>query len=612
MNRRRTREVTIGGVVIGGDRPIAIQSMTTADTNDVDKSVRQVAELARAGSEIVRLTVPSIKAADSLRAIRERLRAEGIDVPLVADVHYTPNAALASAEFVEKVRINPGNYADRPGRTGGESSFEEGRARVEERFGPLVRKLKEKDRALRIGVNHGSLSERITSRYGDNPEGMVESALEYIAVCERLGFRNVVVSLKSSIPAVTVAANRLFAEKVDREGGGRYPLHLGVTEAGAGEEGRVRSASGIGALLLEGIGDTIRVSLTENPVREIPAAREILEIGGRLRDERDDREARSDAAPFSREIGRVAVGSVPVGGGAPLAILASGVGETGGEGADILYAASPEETERLAGDGRPVVLGAVDLAEALARCRNRPDGLLFTFPGERGNRWEETDRLIARSGAIPFPVLQAESRESVAPMLGELLEELPRSLAGGAVIAASYGPPADLAPALEAALGERRLDWPQFFLQAGDRALLEETIALSPPLLDGLGQLLFVRGEGGGPVAREILQGTRRRITRVEYISCPSCGRTLFDLEDVTGRIRNKTSHLKDIRIAVMGCIVNGPGEMADADFGYVGSGPGLIDLYVGQERVEKSIPEGEAVDRLVALIRSRGKWIDS
>lgn len=602
MKRRLTREVRIGGVAVGGANPIVVQSMTTADTNDVEASVREVLALALAGSEIVRLTVPSIRAADSLREIHARVRAEGVTVPLVADIHYTPNAALAAAEFVEKVRVNPGNFADRPGRSRPGEPFAEGRARVADTFGPLVLKLKEKGAALRIGVNHGSLSERITAEHGDSPEGMVRSALEYIEICERLGYRDIVVSLKSSIPAVTVAANRLFAETVDRTGG-RYPLHVGVTEAGSGDEGRIRSASGIGTLLTEGLGDTIRVSLTENPVREVPAAREILAVAESIRDAR----AGGVAASPERETRSVAIGPLEVGPGAPMAVFAGSGGEEGALPPDAIVVAS-SEADRTTGGALIVVVPRPE--EAMKPSARAPHAVLFPFPGDGETDWAAAD-LFFEGGPAPIVALEAEAGDRIGPMVDALVRALPRAAARGLVIAAPRGPAADLAPALEAELAGRGLPWPQLLVDGGEGTTLEATIRLSPPLLAGVGHALYVAGDRGASVAWDILQGSRRRITRVEYISCPSCGRTLFDLEEVTGRIRTRTSHLKDVKIAIMGCIVNGPGEMADADFGYVGSGPAKIDLYVGAERVEKSVPETEAVDRLVALIRSRGRWID-
>jgi len=612
MKRRATREVRIGRVVIGGERAIAIQSMTTTDPCDVEASARQAEAIARAGAAIVRLTVPSVKAAEALGPIRDLLRSRGINAPLVADVHYTPNAALTAADFVEKVRINPGNFADRRERARPGESFEEGRARVADLFGPLVERLKERDGALRIGVNHGSLSERITARFGDSPEGMVESALEYIEVCERLGYDRIVVSLKSSIPAVTVAANRLFAARVDASGG-RYPLHIGVTEAGSGDEGQVRSAAGIGALLQEGLGDTIRVSLTEDPVKEIPAARTILEIATRVREERVD-----DAPPAGegqRQVAPIRIGGVTVGGAAPVAV--AGVVGDAGEPPDLLVVGAAEQDRTIeVGDapeaGTPLISETHRPDVMLPSTGPHPQSVLFSFPGEDID-WERADRAMADAAAVPIAALDGESAAAVDAHLGRLVATLPRSAAGGAVVAAPRGDPADLVPALEQSLAARGLDWPVLIIADGARGVLETTIALAPPLLDGLGHALYVRGAGkrGASIAWDILQGTRRRITRVEYISCPSCGRTLFDLEEVTARIRTRTSHLKDVKIAIMGCIVNGPGEMADADFGYVGSGPGKIDLYVGSERVEKSIVETEAVDRLVDLIRSHGRWID-
>lgn len=610
MNRRAAREVRIGEVAIGGRNPIAIQSMTTTDTNNVPASVRQTIELARAGAAIVRLTVPSVRAAESLRRIHREVREAGIRTPLVADIHYTPNAAMAAADFVEKVRINPGNFADRPDRMRPGETFEEGASRVAELFGPLVLRLKERGAALRIGVNHGSLSERITARYGDTPEGMVESALEYIAVCERMGFDRIVVSLKSSIPAVTVAANRLFAAKTDAAGG-RYPLHLGVTEAGSGEEGRVRSAAGIGALLSEGLGDTIRVSLSEDPLREIPAAREILETAERAREAREG--TLSPLGVARRGTMPLAIGERRVGGEEPLAVLAGPeCVPDGTEPPDLHLVSSPAEVAAAGEGGKPIVLDAHRPIEALRACAGKkPRALLFAFPSHESIDWEAADRLLAVDRIIPVAALRAERAEEIGPLVDRLRSALPRALEGGALIGAPFGPAADLAPALERALSERELGWPQFLLLEAERGIIENAVALAPPLLDSIGDLLVARGLCGLRSAWEILQGTRRRITRVEYISCPSCGRTLFDLEEATARVRERTSHLKNVKIAIMGCIVNGPGEMADADVGYVGSGPGRVDLYIGPRRIEKSVPESEAVDRLIDLIRALGRWTD-
>jgi len=605
MNRRQTREVRIGAVAIGADHPIAIQSMTTADTNDVNASTEEAARIAAAGAEIVRLTVPSLSAAEALRQIHSRLRERGIDVPLVADIHYTPNAALLAAEIVEKVRINPGNFADRRERLRAGEGFADGAARVAELFGPLVEKLKARGGALRIGVNHGSLSERMTARYGDTPEGMVRSAIEYIEVCERLGFRSVVVSLKSSIPAVTVRANRLFARIVD-ERGGRYPLHVGVTEAGMGGEGRIRSAAGIGALLAEGIGDTIRVSLTEDPVKEVPAARAILAAATRVLGARLGPPAEvSDGRPVMS----LPMGGVFVGGAQPVAVVADDAGAAeAGEPPDFVVTGCGDS--RGVSPGASPVIVKTDTPDRLSFDEGAsPAGALFSFPCE-GISWERADRSLSDAGIRPVVTLRTSGPAEIAAILDELRRAMPRSSAEGMVVAPAGGEQADLLPALERALSDRALPWPLLVAPGGEGEVLRAVVSLAPPLLDGLGHLLYLPGPGGARKAWDILQGTRRRITRVEYISCPSCGRTLFDLEEVTARIQERTSHLKDVRIAVMGCIVNGPGEMADADFGYVGSGPGKIDLYVGRERVAKSIAEAEAVERLVDLIKKRGRWL--
>ncbi len=641
--RRKTTEVRIGGVVIGGDHPIAIQSMTVSDTNDVAASSAEVIRLATAGASIVRLTVPSMKAADAMARIRERVRGEGCDVPLVADIHYTPNAAQRVAAVVEKVRVNPGNFVDRPGKNLGGVTFEEGAARVAEIFGRLVETLKEHRVALRVGVNHGSLSERMTSRYGDSPEGMVESALEYVAVCETHGFRDVVVSLKSSIPAVTVAANRLFAQRADRAGW-RTPLHVGVTEAGMGDEGLLRSASGIGTLLAEGIGDTIRVSLTGDPATEIPAARRILDAAGVMRGMR--RASGRPGVVRGRETEAVRIGPSIVGGDAPVAVLAPlvarparggadrseegpGAGFEAGEPPDIVIAGEGvgEEPRRGAAPGKGVLHVARTAADIVRLAQKGADAVWFVF--DRGDcassaAWSDAAKAIAGSGTVPVVTLSTTASPGRAgdtpgrtfgALLDDLLDAMPGAFDKGALVAAAGALPIDTAPALEMALARRKLRWPHLLVMGGEEDVLADVIALSPPLLDGIGHAVAVRaapGAGSDAAAERawrLLQATRRRLIRIEYISCPSCGRTLFDLDEVTGAIRNRTSHLKNVKVAVMGCIVNGPGEMADADFGYVGSGPGKIDLYVGREKVMKNVPEGDAVERLVHLIRERGAW---
>jgi len=620
--------VRIGNVAIGGGRPIAIQSMTISDTNDVSASITEVVRLAAAGARIVRLTVPSMKAAVAMASIREGVRDRGCDVPLVADIHYTPNAAHKVAPVVEKVRINPGNYVDRPDRPAGDRSFEESAARVGEVFGRLVKELKELGTALRIGVNHGSLSERMTGRYGDSPEGMVESAIEYIEVCEKLDFHNVVVSLKSSIPAVTVAANRLFAEKADRAGW-RTPVHIGVTEAGMGEEGLLRSASGIGTLLMEGIGDTIRVSLTGDPLREIPAARDLMSIATRIRNERPG--SPGAARLVDRTVKPVKIGPVTVGGNSPVAVLSgatdldrtaaqqaevTGRETSAGEEPDIIILEEFDRPEQWRGTGKGIVRVARAPREIPSLLELGADGLLFEFRSGDSGPWREAGDAIAAAGKIPLVYLpQLESAADLAGRIDDLLEVMPAGFDGGGAIGGSGFPAIDLVPAFEEALAARNLDWVQMLAWEGAATLLESVISLSPSLLAGSGGLLLPppreAARTGPAAAWGILQATRRRVTRVEYISCPSCGRTLFDLEEVTGQISDKTSHLKGVKIAVMGCIVNGPGEMADADFGYVGSGPGKIDLYVGKDRVSRNIPEGNAVERLIDLIRDRGAWID-
>ena len=606
MKRRETRTVMVGNVPVGGAHPVVLQSMTNTGASDAEGTARQAEALVRAGARIVRFAVPSLRAVESVARAREILRAAGVEAPLVADVHFAPAAAVAAAEVVEKVRINPGNFTDRPDRTEPGESFERGASRAAEALGPLVEALRRRGGALRIGVNHGSLSARMCERHGDTPEGMVESALEYIRICERLDYREIIVSLKSSIPAVTAAANRLFAEKVDREGG-RYPLHLGVTEAGLGGEGRLRSAAGIGALLAEGLGDTVRVSLTEDPVEEIPAARAIVAFGEAAREEREAEGA--GGAGGARETAALRIGGIPIGGGAPFAVMADGAraGEAE-ERPDLLVAGSPEEGAALASGGAAFLLRSDHPSRDLAACAPAPAGILFDYPFDSSGESGALERALAAGGIVPLPMLRAGTAGETAAMIDRLLGELPGALRRGAAVGAPEGPPADMLPALEEALASRDLGWPVVAVEDGARDPLERAARSAGPLLAGLASALWIRGAEPA-AAFDLLQATRRRLTLVEYISCPCCGRTTLDVEAAVRRVRARTSHLENLKIAVMGCVVNGPGEMADADFGYVGSGRGRVDLYEGKEKVERGVPEEEAVERLVELLKARGRW---
>ncbi|MEZ4333901.1 MAG: (E)-4-hydroxy-3-methylbut-2-enyl-diphosphate synthase [Myxococcota bacterium] len=741
--RRPTRVVRVGDVGIGGGEPIRVQSMTNTNTLDTRATVEQATRLAEVGCEIVRITAPSIRDAENLRAIKQALRDRRVFVPLVADIHFTPNAAMIAAEIVEKVRINPGNYADKKRfevREYDDASYAAELERVAERFRPLVLRCRQNGVAMRIGTNHGSLSDRIMNRFGDTPEGMVESALEFLDVCESERYFDVVFSMKSSNTQVAIAAYRLLAARLAEraDGAPSYPFHVGVTEAGDAEDGRIKSAIGIGALLEDGIGDTIRVSLTEDPVREIPVARTIARIAGEsARTPRDttDREGADPASavaarrapprtppfadPFAHARRATEVrllrgpgAGLPLGGDEPVrveldrpsaleqpaetaaqlavelaalrdvvcesllvtartrdeaariaplvdalaslglalpislrvdppafaeaaSIVEAGLGSaqaasfplarvvfriveatTPGLLASVVRVAQGAQTERPAAREQaarsgPAARGgataieweiagtdesiAEHVAHALAAA---PDALFSRASGARPHSVRRLVSVLADAGAGQSPLVL---RQDVSPGGQGAIAE-PVRAAGRSPVAARSAASAETPGAGPAAVSEARL--------------VEASVRLGSVLCDGIGDLLSLRSDGPAAavvdLAYRILQGARLRTTRTEYISCPSCGRTLFDLEETTARIKQRTAHLSGVKIAVMGCIVNGPGEMADADFGYVGSGVGQVTLYVGKEVVERAVPEAEAPDRLVELIRKNGRWVDA
>jgi (E)-4-hydroxy-3-methylbut-2-enyl-diphosphate synthase len=641
--RRATREVRIGDVAVGGAHPLRIQSMTTTDTRDSAATVAQSERLVAAGCEIVRVTAPSITDAEGLRAIRAELFRRGVRAPLVADIHFTPNAALEAAEHVEKVRINPGNYADKKRFEQREYTEAEYRAeieRVQARFRPLVRRLKQLGRALRIGTNHGSLSDRILNRFGDTPLGMVESALEFLDVCEDEGFFDVVFSMKASNPQVAIYAYRLLAARLEarQPGAPSYPFHVGVTEAGDGADGRVKSAIGIGALLEDGIGDTIRVSLTEDPVKEIPVARA---LAARY----DARAGHAFAAPADpgaswvadayAHARRATRAVADVGGEQPVRVEAwLGPAPRGPEAAAAHVERELARLGEVACEGLLVDVSHADdvaraalFAEALAK-RGVAVPLAVFAPVELASALApHVARLVLPIDAPPraLPALPGRVEWSFRVPLQELAATLDAALAASrapALVSVDAALPTHGVRLLASLLGARGLAALPIALrhraspfEDAESALLRAATDLGAPLCDGLGDLVSLGGFGSlardVELAYRILQGARLRTSWTEFISCPSCGRTLFDLEETTARVKAVTGHLRGLKIAVMGCIVNGPGEMADADFGYVGSGPGKVNLYVGHECVERSVPEGAAPSRLVALIRERGRWLE-
>jgi (E)-4-hydroxy-3-methylbut-2-enyl-diphosphate synthase len=651
--------VNVGDVAIGGDNPIRLQSMTTTDTLDTAGTADQAERLVGAGCEIVRITAPSKKEAENLGAIRAELARRGVAVPLVADIHYTPNAALIAAEHVEKVRINPGNFVDKKKfevREYTDAQYAEEIYRAAERFRPLVRRCKELGRSIRIGTNHGSLADRIMNRYGDTPRGMVESALEFLDVCEDERFRDVVFSMKASNTQVAIQAYRLLAARLEERAPGEpsYPFHLGVTEAGDAEDGRIKSAIGIGALLEDGIGDTIRVSLTEDPVKEIPVAAAIAARcqqrgAGATARPGDPGEIFSEDPFAHRRRATHSVGAEPfaIGAGNPvraelhlgpvpadaraaarqLADSLAAVPELACEGISVdLH--DPGDGERLrafaaalaaVGVGAPLAVRAeTGMAEDNALQASR----IIVCTGDLIED-EALDEVASAAVAAAVPI-EWELRGAlprIAPLVDRVLDASSRAGAEDLLVSVDGSElPVHAARLVAARLRARAAADVPIVLrhrleQEGDRRLVAAGVDLGAPLCDGIGDAVSLSGfEDPGralDTAYRVLQGARLRTTRTEFISCPSCGRTLFDLEETTTRIKSRTEHLPGVKIAVMGCIVNGPGEMADADFGYVGSGPGLVNLYVGQECVARHVATEEAEDRLVEVIRAHGMWRD-
>jgi (E)-4-hydroxy-3-methylbut-2-enyl-diphosphate synthase len=625
LTRKRieTIEVSIGNLKMGGANPIRLQSMTTTDTMDTEKSVEQSIRMIDAGCELVRLTAPSKNEAENLGKIREELLRKGYSTPLVADIHFTPNAAEIAAKLVEKVRVNPGNYADK-------KKFEEidytdesylaELKRIEEKFTPLVLLCKEHKTAMRIGTNHGSLSDRILSRYGDTPEGMVESAFEFIRICEKNDFFNIVISMKASNTLVMVQAYRLLAAEMLKNGR-CYPLHLGVTEAGDGEDGRIKSAVGIGALLEDGIGDTIRVSLTEEPEFEIPVAQKLADKFN-VANEFEIRESLSELPydPFSytrrssTEIHNIGSKHVPV------------------------VVADLSEKQQITpanfygfGYNYSVQLDKWNLQDLAADYVYIGENTLdFEVPGTLGvlvdfSVWKNNyENKVGYYPLLQKNELALVNREQRAFLELECSESLPSELNEYPnlvlVLKTKYSNKTQLFRKVYVELLNQKLGIP-VILKVENHSADVETFQLyvssdcGSLFIDGFGDGIWLTGNQPNTLINStafgILQATRTRISKTEYISCPSCGRTLFDLQETTAKIRERTSHLKGIKIGIMGCIVNGPGEMADADYGYVGTGPGKINLYKEKTVVRKNVAEDEAVQALIDLIKEHGDWVE-
>lgn len=635
-SRRKSIEVTIGDVPMGGNNPIRIQSMTTVDTMDTLGSVEQTIRMVEAGCEYVRITAPSIKEAQNLDEIKKELRKRGYTVPLIADIHFTPNAAELAARIVEKVRVNPGNYADKKRFETIEytdSAYQEELDRIRKKFTPLVKICKEYGTAMRIGTNHGSLSDRIMSRYGDTPLGMVESALEFLRICEDLQYYNIVLSMKASNPQVMVQAYRLLVQKLDEEGLKPYPLHLGVTEAGDGEDGRIKSAVGIGTLLEDGLGDTVRVSLTEEPEVEAPVAKIMV-----------DRYAhRSNHAPIT-EVAESPINPFVYNRRATREVSNFG----GGHHVPRVIA---DLSEIHINDYRDLkCIGHFYLPEP-DKWRMNDQGADYVYTGNRPidfmlpNGLKEIrdyagwinseDKINKLPLFTPDELLKAESLHAEINFVRFSIQHLNESL-----ITLLKNTPKLIAVVYsenQHAMAELRRIFFELVQQGIDvPVVIQRTYPTVPEdnfriyaATDAGG--LFIDGYGDGimtsitgisgkdeqlrwtDIANKtsfgILQATRNRMSKTEYISCPSCGRTLFDLQETTAMIRKRTDHLKGVKIGIMGCIVNGPGEMADADYGYVGSGPGRITLYRGKEVVKRNVPSAHAVDELIGLIKEDGNW---
>lgn len=639
-SRRLTREVKIGHVAMGGKNPVRIQSMTTVDTMDTPGSVEQTIRMVASGCDYVRITAPSLKDARNLAEIKNELRARGCDVPLIADIHFTPNAAEMAATVVEKVRINPGNYADKKkfeviAYT--EASYQAELERIRERFSPLVELCKANGVAMRIGTNHGSLSDRIMSRYGDTPLGMVESALEFLRICESLEYYDIVLSMKASNTRVMVQAYRLLVKKLAEEGFQPYPLHLGVTEAGEAEDGRIKSAVGIGTLLEDGLGDTVRVSLTEAPEAEAPVAQVMV----------DRYKNRAGHKPIP------GISEIPIDPFQYHKRKTREVLNIGGENVprvvtDISRLADAQYND-LKGIGH-FYLPVPD------KWKMNDQGCDYIYSGDNPvgfmlpnglkeilnyDQWKRSGDRVNKLPVLTCAALLSGNTEKHAHLnfvrltLDDLSDRVLEAFRDDMTLVALLDSDNSHALAEQRRfffeLLQKDIDIPVIILRKYPE-LTEDTFRIYAAtdvgglLIDGLGDGVMLSMEQLGERSREewlaliatfnatafgILQAARTRMSKTEYISCPSCGRTLFDLQETTAMIRKRTDHLKGVKIGIMGCIVNGPGEMADADYGYVGSGKGKITLYKGQEVIKRGVPSEKAVDELIEIIREDGKWIE-
>jgi (E)-4-hydroxy-3-methylbut-2-enyl-diphosphate synthase len=681
-SRLKTLEVKAGDLLLGNFHPIRIQTMTTTDTMDTLATVEQSIRCIEAGAELIRITAPSRREAENLLAIRDELRKRGYRTPLVADIHFTPHAAEIAARIVEKVRINPGNYIDKKKFEFIEytdAEYNEEIDRIRERFAPLVKICKEYGTAMRIGTNHGSLSDRIMSRYGDSPMGMVESAMEFLRVARDESYHNIVLSMKSSNPLVMAQAYRLLIHRMDEEFGACYPLHLGVTEAGDGEDGRIKSAIGIGALLEDGVGDTIRVSLTEDPEFEIPVCKDLVrryqraEESSGLRATSQEKEMKTNG--LNGEIGQDSYG-IPEIGNIPYSPYeyrkrdSRAFANIGGHHvpvvvADFMKAASIRPADLAAiGYNYDAATDKWNIADAAADFIYTADKEVeFELPGtlrpvinykvwkglDDRNKYvpvfqateylsldRRADGMNGSSGG--GMILHFVRVDTSAGEAGQVLEKLRDDRNVVLCLWSSHKNPMLSVRRFIMEMMIQRVASPVILaVESDDRTIDEQLIHFSTEagalFLDGMGDGIWLMNDPGkleqtrisgrtylqaknqhqfiNNTSFSILQATRTRISKTEYISCPSCGRTLFDLQETTARIRSVTHHLKGVKIAIMGCIVNGPGEMADADFGYVGSGPGKITLYKGKEVVKRGVDSSIAVEELINLLKEHEAWVE-
>ena len=593
--RRKTLSVKIGKVFIGSDHSIKTQSMTTASTMDTDKSVDEAIRIIQAGGKLVRFTAPNINEAKNLLNIKNALVAKGYDDPLVADIHFTPNAALEASKIVEKVRINPGNYVDKKKfevKEYDDKSYQDELLKIEEKFIPLINSCKKNNVAMRIGTNHGSLSDRVMNRFGDTPLGMVESAMEFLRICKQNDYDQIVLSMKSSNPIVMIHAYRLLVKSMENENM-HYPLHLGVTEAGDGLDGRIKSALGIGTLLTEGIGDTIRVSLTEDPEFEIPAAEKILEkidsISEKIRLKNTDKRAFSFFKRETESIKNIGEKNPPI-------VISNSSNDFEGNFPDYLFIDDLDNLD----DSKKYIIEGKDWNENLSKN-------IFPY----FNSLKDFRKSEAVSNTLNFIEIE----------LSKITNTIMQTFSNNVVIVLNVDNANrhDLLSAFNF-LEEKRIKIPVILkgsYQSSDfeKVAIDASIDIGSILLEGMGNGIWIQTKDFDSKINElsflILQNTRTRIFKTDYISCPSCGRTKFDLQETTALVKEHTNHLKGLKISVMGCIVNGPGEMADADYGYVGSGDGVISLYKGKELVKRNISSEQAVDELIQLIKENDDWVD-